>query len=203
MAITPPTPGQSNWDVPLNLALTTLDSGVTTAQTDAADAEAAALAAAADADAAEAAAADAAADAAAAAAAVTGKIDATITRTAAGSTIQTINLNYTTNVSDPDLIQVKQNGTLLAWHNENGHYRARVSENNKSDSPCRIIQVSGQTGNPFEYENVARTTRIWSIDPNDGATKRFDVKMADVLVLGSGDPIPGATPAGTIIMRTA
>lgn len=127
----------------------------------------------------------------------------TVTRTAAGSTIQTVNLNYTTDTADQDLEQVLNNGTQVSWRNENGHYRARVAVSAKWDSTFRAIQVATQTGHPFEYENTARTTQLWAVHPDDGATMRSGVKMADVLVLAAADPIPAGTPAGTVILRLA
>ena len=125
-----------------------------------------------------------------------------VTRTVAGPTIQRVNNNFNPAISDPNVYEVAHNGTLVAWQNENGHFRARVASHNKSDSTFRAIQVAAQTGHPFEYENEARTTQLWAIDPTDGATKRSGVKMNDVLVLGAADPIPAGTPAGTVILRT-
>lgn len=203
MAITLPDIGQLDWGDELNLALTTLDAEATAAQATATAAEAAANAAAADADAAAGDAATAAASAAAASAAVASKIGTPVTRTAAGATVLRVNLNYAVNTADPNIIEVANNGTLIAWQNEVGLFRARVADNEKWDTCYRAIQVAGQTGTPFAYQNTARTTDLWAVNPDDGATMRSGVKMSDVLVLGAADPIPANTPAGTVIMRTA
>jgi hypothetical protein len=89
--------------------------------------------------------------------------------------------------------------TLNGWINEWGGYRAMPYFN--WDAAVRIVANPTQSGNVIEYQNNARDTTLWGID-EDGYVVMSSVKMAPVVVLNTGDPVPAGTPAGTVIIRT-
>lgn len=91
-----------------------------------------------------------------------------------------VRLNYTPAVEDPNLIEIYVDGVLASWMNEWGAWRGQVPPTALFDSMFRAIQRVGQTGKVWVYENAARDTELFAIDPNDGATWRSGVKYADL-----------------------
>lgn len=130
------------------------------------------------------------------------KVDTTSTVTADPSAPLLVHRrNFAVDSANQDIMQfyAGTGPTLTGWINEWGGYRGMPYFN--WDAVVRMVGHASQTGDIIQYQNNARDINLWAID-KDGYTTMRDIKMAPVLVLGSGDPVPADTPAGTVIIRT-
>jgi len=116
-------------------------------------------------------------------------------------------------VGNPDIERIYVGtgaGELSAWRNEWGGLRGTPHVAYKADALVRGIPRTdlgaSADGGWLELEDASRTTQLYKRDwwgrlwRSDGAAAA--IQMADVLVLGPGDPVPSGTPAGTVIVRT-
>lgn len=119
-----------------------------------------------------------------------------------------VDLNYMPAVDDMDLLRVYVQGALTTWFNEVMFLRGTPRSNYKDDALVRgrgRADLTTEQGGYIELENATSDLlhrRRWT----DGALVRGDgsgasVVCSDVLVLGSGDPVPAGTPANTVIVR--
>lgn len=98
--------------------------------------------------------------------------------------------------TDTDLVNIQQATTSTFRLNEVGYPRAQHVPGHNSDGLFRTIETAAATGHPYEHQNEARTTEIWSVDVHTGHTERFREVMTDLQVIAPGDPRPVNTPAG-------
>ncbi|HKX73468.1 MAG TPA: hypothetical protein VJM32_05610 [Candidatus Saccharimonadales bacterium] len=77
---------------------------------------------------------------------------------APSSVVWTVNHNYSTaQVSDPNIYEIYQGGTLVSWMNEWGGLRFRIPSTSAFDAGVRIIAAASQSGPLFEIEDTTRT----------------------------------------------
>lgn len=130
-----------------------------------------------------------------------------------GDYLRRIRLDYPVSVGNPDVERIYVGtgaGELSAWRNEWGALRGTPTSAYKADALVRGIPRTdlgaSADGGWLELENASRTTQLYKRDwwgrlwRSDGAAAA--IQMADVLVLGPGDPVPSGTPEGTVIVRT-
>jgi hypothetical protein len=128
--------------------------------------------------------------------------DSTITAPPAGPLIRHARA-FDVSAATPDVLQVITQGTVTGWLNEWGGYRGQPAYG--WDAVVRMIAHATQTGNIAEYQNADRTHTLWGLNPDgyqlQGNGLAAPVKLAPLLVLATGAPVPDGTPAGTIIVR--
>lgn len=129
--------------------------------------------------------------------------DSTVTGAPAAPLIRH-NRNYAVASGDQNLLEFKVQGVTTSWLDPFGMYRA-ISPT-ATDTPVRVRRHASQTSNLVEVQNAAGTQVHWAVD-KDGFTVQGNgtaapVKMAPVLVLATGAPVPAGTPAGTVILRS-
>jgi hypothetical protein len=101
------------------------------------------------------------------------------------------------------------NGTRTGYFNEYGEVRARPAKNNtvalramgfNGASTADILQVTN-TGQTATYLAVSATAAAFTVPVSSTGNITAPNIGAKVLVLNVGDPIPGGTPTGTVILR--
>lgn len=107
---------------------------------------------------------------------------------------------------------VQNEGTNLAARAALNFVGAGVNATDDSVNDRTIVTISGSTdGHTIQEEGTALTARagLNFIGPavvaaDDSANSRTNVTIStpNMIVLGPSDPIPGGTPAGTVIIRT-